>query len=64
MSREKQMQALADEINKLEPHARLRLAADLLEQRRPHLAHAIANKVVTELGAVLAMRALAEARGR
>lgn len=49
---------LALEIEALSPAAKLRLAADLLEQKRPGLAHALANRVATELGAVLALRDL------
>ena len=52
------LEELAEEINGLPPPARLRLAADLLEQRKPELAHSVASRVVTELGAVLALHDL------
>ncbi len=52
------IKAVAEEIKALSPPAKLRLAADLLEQRRGDLAHTIAEGVVLELGAALALRAL------
>lgn len=54
------MSSLADEIKALSPPARLRLAADLLERRKPEIAHAIAESVTVELGAAIA---LAKVRG-
>ena len=50
------LHALKAEIEALTPTDRLRLAADLLERQKPELAHAIAEKVVLELGAALALR--------
>lgn len=40
------LEVLADEIRKLSPANRLRLAADLLEQGKVDLAYSIANEVV------------------
>lgn len=51
----KEVAAIHAEIEKLAPHEKLRLAADLLEAHRPGLAHAIAERVVLELGAWLAL---------
>lgn len=51
---------LAGAIHALSPPAKLRLAADLLEQRRAALAHKIASSAVEELGASLALRVLEE----
>lgn len=50
-------QQLAEEIERLSPPARLRLAADLLEAQRADLAYPILTTVTVELGAVLALRA-------
>lgn len=47
---------LADEIKALSPPDKLRLAAGLLEQKRPELALRIARGVVEELGAALMLR--------
>lgn len=47
---------LAAEIGALSPPEKLRLAADLLEQRLPDLAHRVASRVVDELATVIAMR--------
>jgi hypothetical protein len=44
---------IARKVMNLEPHERLRLAAELLLERRPHLALAIIRKVDEELSAVL-----------
>ena len=46
------------EIVALSPADRLRLAADLLEAKRVDLAATIAGGVVTEIGALLALRRL------
>lgn len=43
------LEALAREIESLSPPDRLRLAADLLERKRPRLSLAIAARVVAEL---------------
>lgn len=43
------------QINALSPPAKLRLAADLLENQKPEMAHTIAERVVLELGAALAL---------
>lgn len=53
-----EVEAVAAEINALEPPMRLRLAADLMEQGRGDMAHPIIARVAAELGAVIAMRAL------
>jgi len=50
------LESLKHEIENLSPPNKLRLAADLLENKRPELAHAIAERVVTELSAALALR--------
>lgn len=47
------MRALAAEIEALSPPDKLRLAADLLEGRRPELAKSIIDTVAAELGAAL-----------
>ena len=44
---------IAADIEKLSPPDRLRLAASLLESRRPQLAHSIVERVALELSAVL-----------
>ncbi len=49
---------LQRDIDKLSPADRLRLAAGLLEAQRPELAHVIAERVVLELGAALALQKL------
>lgn len=59
------LQKLADEIRALPPEGQLRVAADLLETARDmpearklavtRIAHSVADKVVTELGAALAL---------
>lgn len=54
----RELQQLSDEIKALSPPDKLRLAAGLLEAKRPELAHKIAESVVLELGAVLATRRL------
>jgi len=46
----------------LSPPDRLRLAAALLEAKRPKLAHQIAERVVLELGAAMALALLREPR--
>lgn len=48
--------ALADEIKALSPPDKLRLAAGLLERKKPELALKIAHDVVAELGAELMLR--------
>jgi hypothetical protein len=55
-----EIEALAEKIKKLSPPDALRLAAGLLEQRKAKLAHQIAERVVLELGAALALRELAD----
>lgn len=52
------LEQLAAEIAGLTPPQRLRLAADLMEHGRGDLAHTIADRVVTELGAAIALRRL------
>lgn len=47
------VEAIAARTLKLSPPDRLRLAAELLEERKPQLAHAIAKHVVDELGLAL-----------
>lgn len=44
-----ELQALADKVNALPPPERLRLAAGLLEQRRPTTALAIIERIAQEL---------------
>ncbi len=53
---ERDLEALAAKVNALSPADRLRLAAELLEARRPQLAYDIVDRVKVELGAALAMR--------
>jgi hypothetical protein len=50
--------AIKAKIEALSPPAKLRLAADLLEAGRGELAHTIADRVATELGAALALAKL------
>ena len=57
------LHSLAAQIRELTPPARLRLAVDLMEHGRGDLAHTIAEPVVTELGAALALRRLEGRRG-
>lgn len=57
-----EVEAIADEIKELTPVAKLRLAADLLELQKPRLAHAVADQVVCELGAVIALEDLSRPR--
>lgn len=52
--------ALNAEIRALSPPDKLRLAANLLEAKKPELAHTIAEQVVLELGAAMALRKLRE----
>lgn len=49
------MRKLAEEIKALKPPEQLRLAADLLENRRPEIAYTIVDRVRAELGAALAL---------
>lgn len=49
---------IADEIKALSPPNRLRLAADLMDQRKGEIAYTIAKGVVEELGAAIAVRQL------
>lgn len=50
-----ELHALKAQIESLSPSNRLRLAAELLEAKLPELAHTIAEKVVLDLGAALAL---------
>lgn len=50
------IEELAAKVKALSPPDKLRLAAGLLEQRKAKLAHQIAEQVVLELGAALALR--------
>lgn len=50
-----EVEALAAEIKALSPSGKLRLAADLLDNRRVAMAYAVADSVVVELGAVIAL---------
>lgn len=59
-----ELRALAAEIEALTPPQRLRLAADLMERGRGDVAHKIAEGVVLELGAALALRDMGRAGGR
>lgn len=54
---------LAAQIEALSPSDKLRLAALLLEERKAELAHAVAERVVLELGAALALRKREARRG-
>jgi hypothetical protein len=51
---------LKAKIDALSAPDRLRLAASLMEQGKGELAHTIAERVVLELGAALALRKLRE----
>lgn len=46
---------LFDKIAALSPPDRLRLAADLLEARKPKLAYSLIERVKVELGAAMAL---------
>jgi len=48
-------QKLADQINALSPPDKLRLCAELLENRKAETAHRILERVTLELGAALAL---------
>jgi hypothetical protein len=50
-----EIEELAAQIQHLSPADKLRLAAGLLEKQRPRLAHQVAERVVLELGAALAL---------
>lgn len=52
---------LKAEIDALSPPQKLRLAADLLERRQGKMAHTIAERVVFELGAALALAEMEKA---
>lgn len=58
------LEELAAEIKALPVPEQLRLAAGLLERKRPELAHTIIDRVCTELGAALALRDLRARSGR
>lgn len=58
------LEKLAAEVEALSPADRLRLAAGLLEGGRAKLAHTIAERVVLELGAALALKAMDRRSGR
>jgi hypothetical protein len=60
VSDQRELLALKAEIDALSAPDRLRLAASLMEQRKGDLAHTIAERVVLELGAALALRKLRE----
>lgn len=53
-----EVEQLAAKVKALSPPDKLRLAAGLLEQRKAKLAHQIAERVVLELGAALALAEL------
>mgnify|MGYP003481139494 CR=1 FL=1 len=55
MSTKPDLTNLFEKIKDLSPPDKLRLAAELLEQRRVILARTIARQVADELGAVLAL---------
>lgn len=57
-----ELESILRQVTALPPPARLRLAANLMDEQRGDLAHAIAAPVIEELGAALALRAL-ERRG-
>jgi len=50
-----QPEVLATAIRNMTPPDKLRLAAELLERKQAKLAHSIAERVVLELGAALAI---------
>lgn len=55
MAEQADLEALAEEISRLAPPDQIRLAADLLERKRPKMAYAILSRATTELGAALAL---------
>lgn len=57
------LEGLKKRIEALEPPDQLRLAADLLEAGRPDIAHTLAERVVTNLGAELARARLLSLTG-
>lgn len=59
-----ELEQIAERIAALEPPDKLRLAADLMEKGRGRLAHTIAEKVVLELGAAIAIQDLDERASR
>lgn len=56
------LERLAAEIGRLSPPEKLRLAAGLLDEGRPEMAFTIAERVVLELGAALALKELRRGR--
>lgn len=52
---------LKDQIESLSPPAKLRLAADLLENGKPEIARTIAERVALELGLALTLRKIKDA---
>lgn len=58
---EREVRRIWREIKKLSPPDKLRLAADLLEQRKAELAYSVAELVTRELGAALALDAAGRA---
>lgn len=50
---DQELEGLAMAIANMTPPERLRLAADLLDRKRPDVAHGIIRRVADELGAVL-----------
>ena len=53
------IEELRDQIDALPPPDRLRLAAQLLEARRPEIAYAIIDRVKTELVAAMMLAGMA-----
>jgi hypothetical protein len=51
-----EVEEIFERIKALTPPDKLRLAADLLEHKRPEMALAVLTHVKTELGAALALR--------
>lgn len=58
------VESLAAEIQALTPPQRLRLCADLLENRRAETAYLILKRTVTDLGAALAIRDFEQRKAR
>ena len=55
---ERSTQTLHDQIRAMSPPDQLRLAASLMEAQQGDTAYAIANRVITELGAAIALAKL------
>lgn len=58
------VQSVADQIDALSPPDALRLAANLLEQRRPELAQVIVDRIGDELRAAMVLLTRSDPEGR